>query len=232
MLRWIYAAPCYCTVTGTRLGDVQGNVYADNLADTSGALASYDKALALARPLANANPKDKEALRAMAAATEERGETLTALGRVDDALAALRSAAQTYEHLITLPGATPRLLLEASTATQTLGDEYGEDSGMVDSAAALVAYRRSLALDEQALRLDSTYLPARRGLAYMHLHIGNVELDYDAPRALTEFESALQIIDDLPAEERRRLGTMRLTGLLPRKEAAAWMLEWVPASKI
>jgi hypothetical protein len=205
----------------TQLGDVQGNIYANNLADSAGALTSFDKALALAKPLVAANPHDPQTLRALASATEERGETLTSMGRTDDSVAALRSAAQSYETLISLPGTTPKLLLEASTAIQTLGDELCQDDGLADADAGLAAYRRSLALDQRALLLDPTYLPARRGPAYMHLHIGNVQLETNPAEALKEFQLALQVLDSLPPSDQQRLMSRRLRATLVRKQAAA-----------
>ena len=205
----------------TRLGNVQGNVYEQNLADTAGALASFNKALTLARNLVDSNSNDQDALRALATASEDRGEALTEWGRPQDSVAALQEAVETYDRLIALPGATPRLILEASTANQTLGDELGQDTGLADIAAAIVAYRKSLELDERALRLDPGYLPARRGLSYMHLHIGNAELDEDPARAVDEFRLALQLLDALPEDEKSKLPMVRLRALLVRKQAVA-----------
>ncbi len=206
----------------TRLGDLQGNSYADNLADSTGALRSFDKALALAKPLVDANPHDQQALRALASVTEERGETLKTMNRTDESVAALRSAARTYENLIALPGATPQLILEASTAIQTLGDELSEDTGLGDTVAGLAAYRRSLALDERAIQMDPAYPAARRGPAYMHLHIGNVQLEDNPAEALKEFHLALQVLDSMPPEDKQKLMLKRLHATLVRKEAAAY----------
>ena len=205
----------------TRLGNVQGNVYDQNLADTAGALASFNKALALARTLVNSDPNDKRALRALASASEDRGEVLTEWGSPQDSVAALQAAAETYDRLIALPGATPQLILEASTANQTLGDELGQDTGLADIAAAIAAYNKSLELDERALRLDPGYLPARRGLSNMHLHIGNAELDDDPAHALDEFRLAIKLLDVLPDDERSKLATVRLRAILVRKQAVA-----------
>jgi eukaryotic-like serine/threonine-protein kinase len=205
----------------TRLGNVQGNIYDQNLADTAGALVSFDKALALAGPLADSNPSDRDVIRALATALEDRGEVLTEWGSPQDSVASLQAAVRTYDQLIALPGATPKLILEASTANQTLGDEMCQDTGLADAAAGIAAYRRSLELDERALRLDPGYMPARRGLVYMHLHIGNAELDDDAKPALDQFRTALQLVDALPGDERGKLNLVRLRAVIVRKQAAA-----------
>ncbi len=60
----------------TRLGDIQGNPYDQNLGDPAGALASLDKAIALAKPLGPAGSTDSEALQALALAQESRSEVL------------------------------------------------------------------------------------------------------------------------------------------------------------
>jgi len=205
----------------TRLGDVQGNVYDQNLGDPSGALASIGKAIALAQPLVQANPQDREALRALATAQEDRGEVLSGLGNPQDAVAALTASVRTFDRLIALPGVTPELILEESTVNQTLGDEVGQDTGLADIPGAVAAYRKSLDLDRQALRLDPDYLPARRGLPNMELHVGNAELDIDPAQALKDFRIALQLIDQLPESEHAKLYHVRSRALIVRKEAVA-----------
>ena len=206
----------------TRLGDVQGNGYAQNLADTAGALSSFEKALALAGPLADAFPKDNEVLRAFATALEDRGEVLSGTTAVRASVDSLQASVHIYDRLLELPGATPELILEASTATQTLGDELCEDAGLADVAAGVAAYRRSMGLDERALQVDPGYLPARRGLVNMRLHIGNAEIDPAPAQALDEFRIALRLFDALPEDQKTKRSFIRLHALLQRKEAVAF----------
>ncbi len=205
----------------TSLGGVQGDAYEQNAADTPGALKSLGKAIALAQAVVDAHPSDTEALRVLATAVEDRGEVLTTAGNPENSIAALKSAVQTYDRILALPGVTAPLLLEASTANQVLGDEYCEDAGMADNAAGIAMYRRSLAMDERALSLDPTYMPARRGPGYMHLHIGNAQIDEDSPRAREEFRIALKVVEALPAQELAKLNTLRLHAVLVRKIAVA-----------
>ena len=74
----------------TRLGNVLGNIYYQNLADTKEALASFDKALALAlaRPMAASYPRDRDVLRALAATLDpERAlQEFTLAQNLSDAL--------------------------------------------------------------------------------------------------------------------------------------------------
>jgi serine/threonine protein kinase len=205
----------------TQLGEVQGNVYDQNLGDTAGALDSIGKALAIAEPLVVANPKDREALRALAAAQEDRGEILSAGDDVPSTVASMQAAVQTYDREIALPGTTPPQFMEAAISSETLGDELGQDTGMADNAAALVAYQKAIELDSQALRLDPNFMRVRRGLAHMQFKIGNLELDYDPASALRDLKISMQKIDALPDAERNRPVTIRLRAIVQRKEGAA-----------
>ena len=205
----------------TRLGNVQGNVYEQNLGDAKGALASIGKAIALAEPMVRSNPQDQEARRALAKAQEDSGEVLSETGTPQDAVASLKAAAENYDRLIALPGATPALFVEASTVNETLGDEVGEDIGLADVPAAIVTYRKAIALDSRALQLDPKYLPAQRGFAHMQFKIGNAELDTDDAQALKDLRISLQNADALPEAERAKLTNKRMRALIVRKEAVA-----------
>ncbi len=74
----------------TRLGNIQGNLYYQNLGDRSGALVSLDKALALAAPLARAGSMDQQALRALALAQVSHSEVFFGPGSTQQAIAPMR----------------------------------------------------------------------------------------------------------------------------------------------
>jgi serine/threonine protein kinase len=205
----------------TQLGEVQGNVYDQNLGDTAGALDSIGKALAIAEPMVASNPKDREALRALAIAQEDRGEILSAGDDVPMTVASMQAAVRTYDREIALPGTTPAQFMEAAVSSETLGDELGQDTGMADDAAALISYQKAIELDSQALRLDPNFMRVRRGLAHMQFKIGNLELDNDPALALRDLRISMQKIDALPDAERNKPVSMRLRAVVQRKEAAA-----------
>ncbi len=205
----------------TRLGNIQGNGYEQNLGNRPDAVASIGKAIAIGEGLVASNPRDQEALRALANAQASRGEILSETADLTGAVASLRIAAQTYDRLVALPGVKPEVFTEASTVSSTLGDVLGQDTGFADLAAAITAYRKSLDLDARALALDPNFMRARRGLAAMQMHIGNAELDIDPAQALTDFQLALQRIDALPESDQSNLLTVRLRGIIIRKVAAA-----------
>jgi serine/threonine protein kinase len=207
----------------TRLADLQGNTYDQNLGDTSGALASVDKAIALAEPLVPADTKDSEALQAYALAEESRSEILFGPGRTQDAIAAMRKAVETFDRLIAAGNAASALLCDSASAYSALGDEYGQSgtASLADSNAALKSYRMSIALDQRALNLDPNYLRARRGLSINQMKIGSVEMETDPEMALKDFQIALQSADFVPKAVQENLSMLRLRGILERKEASA-----------
>jgi eukaryotic-like serine/threonine-protein kinase len=207
----------------TRLGNVQGNIYYQNVADTSGAVTSFNKALALAAPLAAASPKDMDVLRAQAAALEARGEALSQVGDAQASASSLQDAVGVYDRVIRLPNVTPALIFEAAIATETLGNEMAEDSGLADAASGVDAYHHALDMDMLALKLDPNYVAVRRGIPVMHLHIGNAKLDTDPAEALNEFRYALQLEDVLPSEEKRKMHQVVMRALLTGKEAEAYV---------
>lgn len=206
----------------TRLGNIEGNGYEQNLGDRAGALASINKAVDLAEKLALRLPKDPEVLRALAAAQGARGDTLSETNNIQGAVASLRAEVQTYDRLIALPNVTPELLFEASTANGVLGDVMGQDTGLADVSAALTAYRQCLDLDRRAIALDPNFIRGRRGVANMQMKIGNAELDIDPAQALRDFQVALQLFDNLPSSERSGLSSQRLRAITIRKIGTAY----------
>jgi eukaryotic-like serine/threonine-protein kinase len=209
----------------TRLGDIQGNSYEQNLGDIPGALVSLGKALAIAQPLAASNPNDQEALQALANVQESRSEVLfwNGTGKLQDALISMQAATATYDRLIALPGATASQVFAAATAYGTLGDELGENGsvGQADLSAALAAYRKTIDLDNRVLALDPNVLRARRGIGLTQMKVGNVELETDPAQALKDFDISLQRFDSLAPADQKSLITVRMRAITVRKRAMA-----------
>ena len=206
----------------TQLGNIQGNSYYQNVGDTAGAVRSFDKAIAVALPLAQAYPKDAEVLRAEAATLEAKGESLSQSGDPQASASALQTAVHIYDKVVALPGVKPELIFEAAIAYETLGNEEGEDTGLADVDAATAAYHRALDMDNFALKLKPDYLAVRRGIPLMHIHLGNVVLETAPDQALSEFRLALQLQEALPDDQRKKLAQLRLHATLLRKIGQAF----------
>jgi tetratricopeptide (TPR) repeat protein len=207
----------------TRLGNIQGNAYDQNLGDAAGALVSLDKALAIAQPLASTSSRDREAFRALALVQQSRSEILWQTDRTPQAVPVMREALKSFDALIADPHAPPPLVCDVSSAYGTLGDELGQNgtASLADSAGAIAAYRQSVALDNRVLGIDPNFARAKRGLSINGLKIGSVEMETDPAEALKEFRLALQRADALANSEQGGVSWQRLRGMLLRKEADA-----------
>ena len=207
----------------TRLGNIQGNPYDQNLGDTAGALVSLDKALLIAQSLAASAARDDEALRALASVEQARSEVLWGVGKTPEAVESMRAATEAYERLVAERDATPALISEAGAAYGTLGDELGQPGtpSLGDLAGAIDAYRKDIRLDERALSLDPNFPRARRGLGIVQLKIGNVEIETDPAQALEDYRLAEERFDALPESKQDGLSTLRIRANVVRKKATA-----------
>jgi len=134
-----------------RVGDVQGNPSSANLGDTTGALASYRRAVALAEGARQALPGDLEATRALAGAHRRMADVLAWSGNTTAALAESQLSTRLYVDLA--GGAAPVLEdeIEAGIAVVKLGDLLGNPNlpnlgrsaeAAREFAAALTAFQR------------------------------------------------------------------------------------------
>jgi tetratricopeptide (TPR) repeat protein len=207
----------------TRLANLQGNDYDQNLGDAAGALVSINKAIALAKPLAPDGSNDREALRALAFALESRSEILFGNAQTQEAISTMRKAVEIYDRLVAKGNAPPALICDVASANSVLGDELAESgtASLTDNSAVLAAYRKSVALDESALVVDPHFLRAQRGLFINRGKIGSVEIETDPALALKEFQRGLLELNSLPDDERKNLSMVRLRAILRRKEGAA-----------
>jgi tetratricopeptide (TPR) repeat protein len=207
----------------TRLGNIQGNPYDQNLGDPAGALVSIDKALAIATSLTASAALDREALHAMASVQQARSEVLWGVERTPEAVASMRAATQAFERLAAEHDATPALISEGAAAYGTLGDELGQPGtpSLGDVAGALAAYRRNIELYERALRIDADFSRARRGLGIVSLKIGNIEIETDPAQALKDYELAEERFNAQPESKQSGLSSARMRANLLRKKAMA-----------
>ncbi len=194
----------------TRLADLQGNAYDQNLGDPAGALVSIDKAIALTTPWVGRDSIDREALHTLASAQLSRSQILFGTAPIQQAIDSTHAAIAAYGRLIDLPGATPEEICEAATAHYVLGDELGVViiESLNDLAGANSAYRRSLELDKRALSINPGLLHARLDLVKGQLAIVPTEKESDPAQALKDVQLGLQRLSALPMEEQE---TLRMT---------------------
>jgi len=207
----------------TRLGNLQGNPYEQNIGDPNGGLLSLDRAIRLAQQLNTHQPKDARILAALALAEQSQGEVLFGIGKTQAAIESMRKSIADYDARNRLPGTSAVALAESASAVGALGDLLGQSgvSSLGDNAGAIAAYQKALDLCDQALRLDPAYVRAQRGVAIDHLKIGNIKLIADPPAASREYALSLRAWLALPAAEQSTLSTRRGIAQTHLKMAAA-----------
>jgi eukaryotic-like serine/threonine-protein kinase len=195
----------------TRLGNLQGNPYDQNIGDPTGAGVSLDKAIRLATSLKESSPKNLDILKSLGFAQQSRGEVLFGAGRTKEAISSMRAAVASYDTALRLTGASPNDFAAAATAVGGLGDFLGQagTGSLGDQIGALQSYRRAMQLSERALALDSTFMRSRRSVATMHLKTGNMLLNTDPVEALKEFRLSLAAWQAMPDAEQSAAATRR-----------------------
>jgi tetratricopeptide (TPR) repeat protein len=202
----------------TRLGNLQGNPYEQNIGDAKGALVSLDKALSLAKEIQSANPRNPSVLGALAMAEKARSNVLFGISRTQESIIAMRAAIDAFQAQFAIAPPGPAQLNEAAGAYNGLGDQLGLPgvASLGDSAGALDAYRKAVELSRHALTIDSKFTRSSRTLAIDFSKIGDIDVQTDPAAAATEYRqslsawSALQAGGDASATTKRGLARVYL----------------------
>jgi hypothetical protein len=206
----------------TRIGNLQGNGYDQNIGDAVGGLASIDKAIAITEKFKALHPTDPAVLHAYGLAEQSRGEVLFGMARLKESVESLRLASATFGSLALAPGATSLQMSEAATAYGGMGDVMGQ-TGMLslgDVAGAREAYRTSLRFQQNALQADPQSTRARRSLPISMMKIGNLEFDHDPWQAAQQYKASLQAMENYPPDLKKGFAYTRTYGVIARKYAA------------
>lgn len=177
----------------TRLGNLQGNPYEQNIGDSTGALDSLGKALTIARSLEMQYPRTPSVLAALAIVQKARSNVLFGLSRTQESIVAMRAAIEAFNAEFANSKPTPAQLAEAAGAFNGLGDQLGLPgvASLGDSAGALDAYRHAVDLSDSALAIDPAAVTSRRRLAIGHVKIGDILIQTDPSAAVDQFRQAL-----------------------------------------
>jgi len=207
----------------TRVANLQGNGYDQNIGDAAGGVARIEKAIAITEHLKGQHPNDPAVLHAYALAQQSKGEILYGMTKLPEAIQALKAGAIIFGELASSPNATSLQLSEAATAYGDLGDVMGQPGRVTlsNTNGALDAYRTSLDFQQRALKADPTSVRAQRSLPISMTKIGNIEFDNDPWHAKTQYQASLKVMDNYPDEQKKGLAFIRRYGYIARKYAAA-----------
>lgn len=215
-----------------QMGELQGSPYGQNLGDPEGASASLAKARSIVAAELTARPSDPATLRAAAAIEETAGEVDFGMGRTHDAVSHLSSAVALGDRLLAVSAALPDLT-QVAVIHQVLGDVYGQPgmASLADPAEAALHYRRTIELDETALRRDRKNLRAARGIAILHMKLGDLYRFADPESALADYRQAIRAYDALPLNESNRPANVRFRAAFVRKtgETLTALRQWSEA---
>jgi tetratricopeptide (TPR) repeat protein len=207
----------------TRLGNIQGNGYEQNLGDFAGASASLGKARTIAESLVASDSTDRDAIRALASVEQTLSEVLWVNGRTLEAIPVLQEAVKRFDALVAAPHASPALIADAAGAYGDLGDELGHPGmdSMNNPIEALGAYQKSLSLVNRVLSIDPEFMSGKPVSAVLMLKIGTVEMEIDPSQAVRDLEVAQQRVEALPGYGQGSLPVVRLRSVVLLREANA-----------
>lgn len=202
----------------TKMGNVLGNPYEENLGDAPKALASLQKALRLAEGIERFRPEDPAIARRLGLARRSLAEVQFSIGNTTRAIEYSRAAAHSFEGLARRPTATLPDIQEAASTLDSLGDLYGlhGSASMGDLGAALDSYRGALALHQRALALDPGNVRSQRGTAIDQMKIANARSDTEPTVAAQGYADALATLNRLPEKARQAMPTPRIAAIISR----------------
>ena len=205
-----------------RVGDVQGNPTRANVGDPTGAIASYQRAIALAEAVRAEAPDDVEALRALASAYRQRGDVLALTGDREKGYADAKASEALYSQIAARGGATLDDRMAVGVASIKLGDLLGnpnfENLGRADDASA--AYAKALETFRQLDRAASSDIRVHRYLGVTLERIGTMH--ENAKRwtdAATAYQESFEIRRGLAEREPTHRDIQRDLGIAHEKLA-------------
>jgi non-specific serine/threonine protein kinase/serine/threonine-protein kinase len=205
-----------------RVGDVQGNPTHANVGDPTGAIASYERAIALAEAVRADEPNDVEALRALASAYRERGDVLALTGDRDKAYADAQASEALYSQIARRDGATLDDRLAVGVASIKLGDLLGNPNfeNLGRAGGASLAYAKALETFRQLDQAAPSDIRVRRYLGVTLERIGTMYEKADQwTDAATAYQESFEIRRGLAEREPTHRDIQRDLGIAHEKVA-------------
>ena len=157
-----------------KVADVQGGFRTSNLGDTAGAISSYRKALAIRRPLSDADPANRDLRRELLRNYGKLSEMLSGEGDNDGAVAATGEALKLAQALAAAPDATVADRRNLGSALASLGWQLTHANRFGDGMLFL---RQAIAIYEPLLKDTPGDFDISRMLSVSYGRIGDALLD-------------------------------------------------------
>ena len=205
-----------------RVGDVQGNPTRANVGDPTGAIASYERAIAMAGAVLAEDAGDVEALRTLALAYRQRSDVLALTGDKARALADGEESETLYAQVAARDGATPGDRLAVGVAAIKLGDLLGNPNfeNLGRAGSANLAYARALEAFRQLDRGTPNDVQIQRYLGIALERIGTMHEDVKQwTGAATAYQASFEIRRALAARQPTHRDIQRDLGIAHEKLA-------------
>ena len=195
-----------------RLGNVQGNVFAEHTGDTQGALQSLDKAVSITSSLIERQPENAAVKRAYAWALQSRSEVLFGIGRTQEAVPAMRSAIKVFDDLANASSAGVDALVDSAGAHTGLGNELGLPywPSLSDFQGALTEYLTAREVYQRALASSPGDIKVLHALANNHRMVGVMQMQTDPAGALPELRAAIDGFNSLYDQAKQVMAIRRM----------------------
>ena len=175
-----------------RLGDVLGNPFMPNLGNLKQAVESYDKGLALANGVWQADRANLRAKRAVADLKQQRGSSTAFHGTKAEAVRELREALEMRREIAQSAPADPVEQLKLARVLDALGTSIGQSGGQQVETHEGEQYRaESLAVVDAALKASPTHPGLVRQKVQSLNSLGLSMATTNPTQALVHFSEAL-----------------------------------------
>jgi len=205
-----------------RVGDVQGNPNKANVGDPSGAIASYERAIALAEAVRADAPGNIEALRVLALAHQQRGDVLAVTGDKNKALTDTQTSAELYAQIGRRDGATLEDRVAVGLSSIKLGDLLGNPNfqNLGRAGSANLAYTKARETFRQLDQAAPSDIRVRRYLGVTLERIGTMYEDAKQwTDAATAYQESFEIRRGLAEREPTHRDIQRDLGIAHEKVA-------------
>ena len=206
-----------------KIGDVEGNPFVSNLGDTTKAIESYRKAIALASAMLARNPKDVKAMDELAHAHEQLGTVLPFAGKGQEGLNEVNESLRLYQQVVAAHPDDPQAKIDLSRSYEAQGDIAGGaqsiNLGHKDQAAA--AYQKSLELLPSVAPGDPLARRVERGRIILGMKLADLTVYHNPKDALPKYKELFASAQELARTNQADFSARSLVGILLDKIANA-----------
>ena len=196
----------------TRMGNLLGNPYDENLGKPNEAEAALEHAVATAQELLAREPHNRNARYQLALAERGQGEVYFGASETDKALERMKASVNDFELLAESPDTTAEQLMEAAATWGSLGDIYGMpgSAALNQTQDAVASYSKQIELSKRALLFEPNNVRIHRSLAVGEYKMAELEVENKPEEAIAGFNRALASLNELPPDAQKLAPTVRL----------------------